>query len=852
MNYQFGKWTSATELTTEDIEAVLQQASQQQDVLFETPIESILSVIAKVGELWKPGQKYYELALQTLPQEVSFSVAMIQKTLDIVPVLCSESVLRQRILANFGSLEVLDQMTRREGFDGRVQAIPFGTLLHVSAGNVFIGCIDSLIQGFLTKNISILKLSGRNTRFPELFAQSIVEADSQAVLAKSFAMLNWSGGSSKIESLLKEKVNAIIAWGGPDMIRSYRDGLGSGVSLIEHGPKISFQILFKDAFAKANIDSLAQNIADDVAAWDQSACASPQNLFVQEGIDVSLLLVKIQEALDQKTLARGELSPDEEVEILKEKAMAEYSELMEGGRLQIGKTSLLWMDSQPGLRASPLNRTLILKSFKDLTDLKSQVAPHSDVLQSCGYLACGADREQLLRKGGQWGIQRFAPVGQMMTGIEGGPHDGRYPLAELIRWVSDENPDHSNSVQTKKLIGFVNDTIQNVPFYHDLYKGQTLSSVNELKSLSASIFSEPQEAHRLIRRELQPGFTFSSGGTTGNPKFINYAYSEFEKVGALLARGFRAQGIGPGTLCANLFVAGNLWSSFLAVESALRHCQAPQLPIGGLAEPDLVLSYLSKFQPQVVLGLPSLMLSLANRSQEKGIQLKMKTLCYAGEHLNPQARKLLAEQWGVENFFSAGYASVDAGPIGYQCAHNKGGEHHLLADAVHLEIIDGEGVVTSLVRKNMPIIHLRTGDHLEWLESSGACACGSSDPRFILHGRCDGQMNIWSSRVPLEDIEKALEIAQISEATYQILLKEFKINDQLTETLTLRIETDKAISPLKKDLFAQALYEVNMDLRTTHQLDFVSQRCALELVTPGTLKRIPRTGKLPPVLDHRR
>ena len=113
-------------------------------------------------------------------------------------------------------------------------------------------------------------------------------------------------------------------------------------------------------------------------------------------------------------------------------------------------------------------------------------------------------------------------------------------------------------------------------------------------------------------------------------------------------------------------------------------------------------------------------------------------------------------------------------------------------------------------------------------------------------------MNIWSSRVPLEDIEKALEIAQIHEATYQILLKEFKINDQLTETLTLRIETDKALSPFKKDLFAQALYEVNLDLKTTHQLDFVSHRCALELVAPGTLKRIPRTGKLPPVLDQRR
>ena len=139
MNYQFGKWTSATELTTEEIEAVLQQAAQQQDVLFETPIESILSVIAKVGELWKPEQKYYELALKTLPQEVSFSLPMIQKTLDIVPVLCSESVLRQRILANFGSLEVLDQMTPQEDFGGRAQAMPFGTLLHVSAGNVFIG-----------------------------------------------------------------------------------------------------------------------------------------------------------------------------------------------------------------------------------------------------------------------------------------------------------------------------------------------------------------------------------------------------------------------------------------------------------------------------------------------------------------------------------------------------------------------------------------------------------------------------------------------------------------------------------------------------------------------------------------
>lgn len=46
---------------------------------------------------------------------------------------------------------------------------------------------------------------------------------------------------------MKKKVDGIIAWGGEEMIESYRSNLPKEVKLLDFGPKISLQVISANA-----------------------------------------------------------------------------------------------------------------------------------------------------------------------------------------------------------------------------------------------------------------------------------------------------------------------------------------------------------------------------------------------------------------------------------------------------------------------------------------------------------------------------------------------------------------------------------------------------------------------------
>lgn len=161
-SYLFGQIDTCGVLNERSISKITQAARQKSKSFLALEMTKIISALDRVGKLWTKNSNYYNQALELLSEEISFSRPMIEATLDLVPSLCDSKNLKTKLTTELGSFEILDRFVSRPGFDGRVKAIPHGVLLHVSAGNVFLGCIDSLVNGFLTKNISILKLSSRN------------------------------------------------------------------------------------------------------------------------------------------------------------------------------------------------------------------------------------------------------------------------------------------------------------------------------------------------------------------------------------------------------------------------------------------------------------------------------------------------------------------------------------------------------------------------------------------------------------------------------------------------------------------------------------------------------------------
>lgn len=762
--------------------------------LRKTPVAEIINLLNKLGEQWKR---------HGFPEEIIRAVDNDLATLNILPSLLSEESLTKRLKAEFTNINMLDKFAKLPHQETLVKAQPLGLVLHVTAGNVFLSAIDSLVMALLTKNLSIVKVSSENKTFPLYFAETLNKLDTLSVLSDKFAIVHWKGGDLSIEPLMKKKVNAIIAWGGEEMIASYRSDLSPEVKLLDFGPKVSFQVMTRQGLTSLGFMKAAEAVVSDIIPWNQAACASPQDLFVQEGIDETELITALESAF-AKAPERNEISADEAVEILKEKYRALYSELMEGGKLAEGENFLIHAEANKYLRPSPLNRSLLIKTFKDAEDLADHLRPFSYYLQSASYLLAPNEKNIYLDELSAAGVKRLAPLGTITMGKEGAPHDGRFVLRELTTFVGDE--------------------IRVV--------GETEGPLTTSQDMKRAFDSLPHP----------PGYIFSSGGTTGEPKYVHFSYEEFDFVSDMLAKNFRAQGIRRGMTVANLFVAGNLWSSFMAVEKALEKIGVIQLPIGGMCSEDNIATYLQKFRPDVVMGIPSMLVKNAEYLEEKGVSLTVPMVFYAGEALSESRREYLAQNWNTKYFGSAGYASVDAGVIGYQCSHSAPGEHHLFSDFIEMKVIDGEAVVSSLYRTSLPIRNYKTGDKVEMI---GPCSCGDSSPRFKLLGRADNLMMIWSCRIQLEEIEKTLKAIDPGILSYQIVLS----NENANEILSLYFEKNLT---LKENVILESLYRNLRDLKDTISFEEMCDRIRIIPVEHGMIPRNARTGKISLLKDLRK
>src|SRR5665647_1553374 len=154
--YWFGKTLDSTDRSWLKDEAWTEISSKRL-ALSMTPLEDILNLLDKFSAVWKDQAVMKREVIPSLLKDSGFSKEEVQRTLSLLPGLLSRESLEKRVKAEFTRSEVLDGFTKLPNMTAKMKAVPNGPLLHVTAGNVFLSSIDSLVMGFLTKNISVVK-----------------------------------------------------------------------------------------------------------------------------------------------------------------------------------------------------------------------------------------------------------------------------------------------------------------------------------------------------------------------------------------------------------------------------------------------------------------------------------------------------------------------------------------------------------------------------------------------------------------------------------------------------------------------------------------------------------------------
>ena len=403
-------------------------------------------------------------------------------------------------------------------------------------------------------------------------------------------------------------------------------------------------------------------------------------------------------------------------------------------------------------------------------------------------------------------------------------------------------------------------------FYQDLYSAvpcegwelADLPVIDQTAYWNAHARSESQVMTSPLG--VEGGYLFKSGGTTGQPKFTVYTKEEWTAFTRAFGAGLAKNSLKDGDRIANLFYAGELYTSFIFLNDSLQNSEANVLnfPIGGAAPFEFIVHTLQDFSINVLLGVPTTLLHLAEYVRDQGISLSIDRCYYGGEAMYPDQRDLLASVFPGISVLTVGYASVDAGLLGYgdpSCGFN---EHRTFGETSILEIIDdasglpieevgeeGRVVVTNLTRTLMPVIRYPAGDRAVWVD-----AFGTPDRRFRLLGRSEEGARVGPMTLNYDDIHAILEghHQTIGVAGFQLVVT----HQDRRDLLTLRIATrqDPAVLAPLTETIRTAVY-VERPMFADLLSDGLVHPLAIEWVQPGDLIINPRTGKLRRVVDSR-
>ena len=883
--FRFGKIREDENITPEMMAKVIEEGRAIFREFKDTPLIRVLEALEKTARiLADPAHPLRVETLERMPGIIGFSRQMVETGLDTLCATMNVSSLLARLDTDFEGSHYLDDFSYHKIFEGYIKAEPRGIVAHVSAGNVFIGAVDTLLQGIITKNVNILKMSSIDTVFPIIFAKAVLEADPEGIIAKTFCLVPFKSGDSGIEKIIKSECDVVTVYGGKEAIEAYRKDLGMHTKILEYGPKYSCAIIDGQTMAHNGISETARLMARDFTMWEQSACSSPHTVFVKgekEAFDFARELASELENWSE-TYPHGKIPPDEQVEITKSRELAKaYEACGEATLITPADGSQKWSviyEKNSDFRVSCHHRTAYVKPIAGFDEAISTLEGYGKYIQSVAVVASTADMFEISKKLCSIGADRITEPGNMSRRKNGTPHDGTRGTAEFVRWVSigkkaslDDSfdyidPARRDRITLDRLNYLLSYCREKSSFYRDRLPEAPLKSLNELSKIPILTQKDfrghlPPSGAGILTAPLGRSYSFASGGTAGNPKFVYRTIEETRRNAREMAKGLALSGLCENDIAANLFFAGNLWASFVSVNMALEEAGCHILPIAGNAcDMETIISYIKAFSANVVISIPSVIISLARHVEQNGLDLKIEKIFYGGEHFFPDAQRYVKRALGAKIVASAGYATNDTGIAGIQCAHCSGGVHHINENIHIVEIVDtetngpledgreGKIILTNIDRFLMPVIRYEIGDMGKIV--TGKCECGRTLKRMDLLGRADEILVIGGGNISQDAVARAISNVEGLSFNFTMTARLAEMLDQFV----LEVESESKVS---KETAAELENKIYRSL-LTEKKEFEAflktgsiARPIVRVLNPGELPRNSRTGKLKHVIDER-
>ncbi len=403
------------------------------------------------------------------------------------------------------------------------------------------------------------------------------------------------------------------------------------------------------------------------------------------------------------------------------------------------------------------------------------------------------------------------------------------------------------------------------PYYKNLYEKVPESGwkISDLPPVDQTAFwvHNTVEDNRLLTGEMSDGIIFKSGGTTGKPKFSVYSREEWETMTGTFGYHLAESGLEKGDRVANLFYAGELYSSFLFLHDSLELCPVEVMifPISGAAPIEFMVKEFIDFRINTLVGVPTQLISLAEYIKNESVEgVKIKKVYFGGESMYQDQRELIKEVFPGIRIYSVGYASVDGGLLGFideECGFN---EHRVFDGYNIIEIVDnntgevieecnreGRMLTTNLSRLLMPIIRYPVGDHGIWIEKKG-----TKNRKFKILGRSEEGARIGVVTMNVDNFLHILHMIKpvFHAVNFQMVIDHIDKMDKLT--LRIVVDDPSEVQPEWEEKLLETIFTERPEFKEEIAISGVHP-ISIEWIGPGELKINPRTGKIRRIIDNR-
>lgn len=325
----------------------------------------------------------------------------------------TETRLRRWVFREFGSLEVLERAMMKAG--RRVRVISPRSIYHLGARNLSVSLWQSLLVGMVLGAKNFVKPASGT--LPELkwFLRKIPRALRSSIQIRE-----------KFNSEEMREADAVIAFGKDETLESLHPHPKQ--RFLAYGHRVSLIWVARDTRWSA---SLGRRLIEDLTAYQQQGCLSPQLIILERGQDPE----RFGENLSRAWQRRGVVNPKVSISVA-----AQIQEIRDTAR---GKGERVWASPQ-GVDWTVIQARSKPWQWHTLPHLiPIVVAPtgnwEKELTLMRGHLSTVGVVGKLSEKAEErflsLGAVRFCPVGQMQKPSLDWLHDGRPQLSDLVRWV---------------------------------------------------------------------------------------------------------------------------------------------------------------------------------------------------------------------------------------------------------------------------------------------------------------------------------------------------------------------------------------------------------------------------------